>query len=59
MGIVRVFTPEAINRINAMKAAGAKPAEIAEAIGTTPGSLRARFCQLGLSKKHKRTEIAA
>ena len=58
MSAVRVFTPQAISRIREMKAAGAKPAEIAEAIGTTPGSLRARCCQLGLSKKHKRDMAA-
>ena len=56
--VFKVFTPEAINRIQEMKAAGAKSAEIAKEIGTTPGSLRARCCQLGI-KLSKRIEIAA
>jgi hypothetical protein len=54
----KVFTPEAIARIQKMKAAGARSIEIARAIGTTANSLNARYCQLGL-KRPKRTDIAA
>ena len=50
--------PEAIARIQQMKAAGARSAEIARVIGTTENSLNARYCQLGL-KRPKRTAIAA
>jgi hypothetical protein len=53
-----IFTPEAIARIQQMKAAGARSVEIAKAIGTTENSLNARYCQLGL-KRPKRTAIAA
>jgi hypothetical protein len=57
MSAVRVFTTEVITRIREMKAAGAKPAVIAKEIGTTPGSLRARFCQLGLTKKRAKRAV--
>jgi hypothetical protein len=56
----KIFTPEAIASIREMKLAGKKSVEIASAIGTTSGSLRARCCQLGLKfKRAKRADIAA
>jgi hypothetical protein len=54
-----VFTDDAILCIDRMKLAGAKSADIAEAIGTTVGSLRARCSQLGIKLKPKRNAIAA
>jgi hypothetical protein len=49
-----VYGTEALATIHAMRSAGAKTAEIAAAIGTTPGSLTTRMNQLGISKRVKR-----
>jgi hypothetical protein len=49
---VQIFTPEAIDRIRAMKLAGAAPAEIAEAIGSrSANAMRARCSQLGVFRQ--------
>jgi hypothetical protein len=58
-GIVKVFTPAAIERIKSMKAKRANSAQIARAIGTTERSLNARACQLGLFRRKPAEVVAA
>jgi hypothetical protein len=46
-----IYTKVAIGRIKEMQNDGATNKEIAEAIGTTEGSVTARISQLGLAKR--------
>ena len=58
-GIVKVFTPEAIRLVKAMKANGASFAVMAAAIGCSVGSLRARASQLGFFRDQQAADEAA
>jgi hypothetical protein len=53
-----VFTADALTRIREMKTAGATSDEIADAIGTTVASLRARCSQLQMNMKFEESKRA-
>jgi hypothetical protein len=49
----RVFTPTAINAIRVLAAQGKSASEIAAAIGSTPGSVRVKCCQLKIPLRRR------
>jgi hypothetical protein len=49
----RVFTQTAIDTIRVLAAQGKSAAEIAVAIGSTPGSVRVKCCQLKISLRRR------
>jgi hypothetical protein len=44
-----IFTPAAVRMIRRLAEQGQSAAEIAEAIGSTPGSVRVKCCRLKIS----------
>lgn len=55
----RVFTEENIGIIHRMVYEGKSPGEIAAVIGTTPRSLVARCCQLGIPLRIDESHLSA